>query len=127
MVQIRLLPQQQLAIGGRMHQRQSKPIDGRRERSVRTKQRLVKAFIRLFCDTRQYPTAEEVALVAGYSSRSLFEQFGTLRELELAAFDAMLTHCSQQVSAETLEFDLRDRSAIYVASRALLCEKWLPL
>jgi hypothetical protein len=78
-------------------------------------------------DTGQYPTVQEVALMARCSSRTLFSHFRTLRELEVAAIDFMLVHQVRQISATTLELDLKGRSAILVANRASQCEKWLQL
>ena len=127
MSEFRLLPAAAITHDGTMRQRHSQPVDGRRERSLRTKRRLIAAFIRLVRETRQYPTADEVALVAGCSSRSLFEQFGALRELEVASIDCMLMDHVHVFDQGILKLELEDRSAVFVAKRALLCEKWLPL
>ena len=105
----------------------SKRVDGRRKRGERTKHRLVQAYISLATEKRRSPTAEEVASDAGCSSRSVFDHFNTLGELELAVFDVMLAQHAWEPSADVLSFDREQRSARYMAKRATVCEKWLPL
>jgi AcrR family transcriptional regulator len=105
----------------------SKRMDGRRKRGERTARRLVEAYISLATEKRRSPTAEEVASEAGCSSRSVFERFNTLGELELAVFDVMLAQHAWEPDLDALKFDREGRSALYLAKRATVCEKWLPL
>jgi AraC-like DNA-binding protein len=103
------------------------PIDGRRKRGERTKARLIKAYISLVTERRRSPTAEEIASAAGCSSRSVFDRFSTLGGLELAVFDVMLSQQAWAPRATALKCDRGRRSALYLARRAAVCEKWLPL
>ncbi len=52
--------------------------DGRLERTVRTRKRLIEAYIGVASEKKRIPTTVEVATRAGVSQRSLFERFGSL-------------------------------------------------
>ena len=58
-------------------------IDGRRQRSERTRQTIVEAYLALLRDSPHIPTAAQIAERAGYSVRSLFERFPGLLTLSV--------------------------------------------
>lgn len=64
-------------------------IDGRRLRSERTRQLIIEAYLALIRENRStpMPTAQEIAVRAGYSVRSVFERFPDLHTLRVAAAD----------------------------------------
>ena len=66
-------------------------IDGRRLRSVRTKQLIIEAYLALLRENPQVPTAAQIAERAGYSVRSVFERFPDLHALRVAATDYAFT------------------------------------
>src|SRR5262245_22116828 len=68
-------------------QRKPAKVDGRRLRSERTRRLIVEAYMALVRETRQVPTAAQIAERAGYSVRSIFERFPDLQALRLAATD----------------------------------------
>ena len=66
-------------------------IDGRRLRSVRTKQLIIEAYLALATEkSPQVPTAAQIAERAGYSVRSVFERFPDIHSLQVAAVDYAL-------------------------------------
>lgn len=101
--------------------------DGRRLRSNRTRQAMAEAFLALVRERRQMPTAVEVAERAGYATRSVFERFGDLNELFVAAGDhamamGRVTNVPQNVNA-----DRATRIKTQIENRARICEEWMPL
>ena len=66
------------------------PVDGRRLRSERTRQRIVEAYLSLLGQDPQVPTAALIAERAGCSVRSIFERFSDLHALRVAATDKRL-------------------------------------
>jgi TetR/AcrR family transcriptional regulator of autoinduction and epiphytic fitness len=99
--------------------------DGRRRRSVRTRQALIDAYLDLVREKHGRPATTELAARAGCSTRSVFERFQSIHALELAALD----HLTQQLAAIPQELQLdADRQArigAYARMRALKCETWL--
>ncbi len=65
-------------------------MDGRRLRSVRTRQLIIEAYLALLRESPQIPTAASIAQTAGYSVRSVFERFPDLHALRVAATDDAL-------------------------------------
>jgi AraC-like DNA-binding protein len=59
--------------------------DGRLQRSERTRQALIEAYLDLLRENPRIPTAGEIAKRAGCSIRSVFERFSDLLTLSLAA------------------------------------------
>ena len=62
-------------------------IDGRRQRSLRTRQAIIEAYLGLLRENPQRPTGAQIAERAGCSIRSIFERFTDLDQLALAAID----------------------------------------
>lgn len=103
-------------------------IDGRRLRSERTKQLIIEAYLELLrTEPQQMPTANQIAARAGYSVRSIFERFADLRVLNLATADYALALGQAEAVARDLDGDRPTRIRSHVQTRALACEKWLPL
>jgi AcrR family transcriptional regulator len=102
-------------------------IDGRRLRSERTRQTLIEAFMRLLCRNPRMPTSSQIAHEAGCSARSVFERFSDLDSLSLAAADYAITQGTAEAVARNVDADRTTRIQSHVATRAHVCEKWLPL
>lgn len=103
------------------------PIDGRRRRSERTRQLIIEAFLLIVRETSQAPTAAQVADRAGYSVRSIFERFPDLGALRLAVTDRAITEARAEATPVDLSADRTTRLKERVATRARICDKWLPL
>jgi AcrR family transcriptional regulator len=101
--------------------------DGRRQRSERTRQHILEAYIALLRDSPRPPTANQIADRAGYSVRSLFERFPDLLTLSLAAADMAFTQANAQATIRNLNADRAARIHAQVETRAQTCEDWLPL
>jgi AcrR family transcriptional regulator len=102
-------------------------VDGRRQRSERTRQHLLEAYIALLRDNPRPPTAGQIADRAGYSVRSLFERFPDLLALSLAAADLAFAQAHAQATIRNLHTDRATRIRTQVETRAQTCEDWLPL
>lgn len=102
-------------------------IDGRRQRSERTRQHILEAYIALLRDNPRPPTASQIADRAGYSVRSLFERFPDLLALSLAAADLAFAQANAQATIRHLQADRATRIRSHVETRAQTCEDWLPL
>jgi AcrR family transcriptional regulator len=102
-------------------------IDGRRLRSVRTKQLIIEAYLALLRERPQIPTAAQIAERAGYSVRSVFERFPDLHALRVAATDYAFTQGTAQSVARDFDGDRQTRLRTHVRTRAWICEQWLPL
>jgi AcrR family transcriptional regulator len=103
-------------------------IDGRRLRSERTKQLIIEAYLALAdAFSPRVPTAAEIAEKAGYSVRSIFERFPDIRALQIASVDYAMAQVTALAPPSELEGDRQARLKSQVRSRALICEKWLPL
>jgi len=102
-------------------------IDGRRLRRVRTRQLFIEAYLELLRESPRVPTATQVAERAGYSVRSIFDHFGDLRTLILAAVAYADALASAEPMAPHVEGDRLSRVRSHVAARARTCERWFPL
>jgi AcrR family transcriptional regulator len=102
-------------------------IDGRRQRSERTKQTIVEAYLALLRDSRQIPTAAQIAERAGYSIRSIFERFPDLHALRVAATDHAFAVGNALAAPHDVDGDRPTRLRSQVETRAHTCERWLPL
>lgn len=105
----------------------SERVDGRRQRSVRTRQLIVEAYLALLRESPQIPTAAAIAERAGYSVRSIFERFPDLHALRVAATDDAMTRASSRVASLPARGDRDARLRIHVETRAQICQEWLPL
>lgn len=104
-----------------------RPVDGRRLRSARTKQRIIEAYLDLLRESPQVPTAAQIAERAGYSVRSVFERFADLLTLSLAAADHAFVQGMTQAVARHVDADRQTRLRSHVETRSEVCERWLPL
>jgi AcrR family transcriptional regulator len=102
-------------------------IDGRRQRSERTKQTIVEAYLALLRDRPQIPTAVQIAEKAGYSVRSIFERFPDLLALRIAATDHAFAVGNAAALPRDVDADRATRLRTQVETRAQTCEQWLPL
>src|SRR5215475_2884535 len=102
-------------------------VDGRRLRSKRTRQALIDAYLRLLRRNPTMPKAAQIAKEAGYSVRSVFERFTDLDELTLATADHAIAQGQAEAVARNVDADRATRIRSHVETRALACEKWLPL
>src|SRR5262245_49790169 len=102
-------------------------VDGRRLRSKRTRQAVIDAYLRLLRRNPTMPKAAQIAKEAGYSVRSVFERFTDLDELTLATADYAIVQGQAEAVARNVDADRATRVRSHVETRALACEKWLPL
>src|SRR6266851_4541510 len=100
--------------------------DGRRLRSELTRQAIIDAYLGLLRETRLIPTATQIAQRAGCSVRSVFERFADLMTLSFAAADHALAQAGAEAEARDVDGDRQTRVRSQVATRAALCERWLP-
>jgi AcrR family transcriptional regulator len=101
-------------------------IDGRRLRSERTRLAIIEAYLELLRRNPVMPTAAQLADEAGCSVRSIFERFPDLGALRLATADYAIAQ-GQAAVARDIDGDRPARIRSHVETRALACEKWLPL
>ena len=102
-------------------------IDGRRQRSERTRQYIIAAYLALLSERPKVPTAIEIAERAGYSVRSLFERFSDLLALSLAAADFAFAQANAEAIVRNVSADRPVRIRTQVETRGSTCERWLPL
>ena len=102
-------------------------MDGRRQRSERTRLAIILAYLELLRRNPVMPTAAQIADEAGYSTRSIFERFSDLDALSLATADYAITQGQAEAVARHADGDRPTRIKSHVETRALACEKWLPL
>ena len=105
----------------------SRRKDGRHQRSERTRQLLVEAYLGLLREGVLVPTAAEIAKRAGYSTRSVFERFADTPALSLAAFEYVSAQIAIRAAPQNVDGDRKTRILSYVEGRSLICEEWLPL
>ncbi|MFO1079281.1 MAG: hypothetical protein U1E23_01455 [Reyranellaceae bacterium] len=94
---------------------------------MRTRKALVDAYLAVLLETRRVPTTAEVAQRARCSMRTIFERFGTLANLGMAAFDAILEARAPTSAEAFLGADRASRIRFQVSVRANTCETFLPL
>lgn len=102
-------------------------VDGRRQRSERTRLNIIQAYLELLRRTGAMPTAAQIAAAAGYSTRSIFERFADLDALSLATADYAIVQGQAEAVARDVDGDRPTRIRSHVETRAFACEKWLPL
>ena len=102
-------------------------VDGRRQRSERTRLAIIRAYLELLRRNGVMPTAAQIADEAGYSTRSIFERFVDLDALSLATADYAIVEGQAEAVARHVDGDRPTRIRSHVETRALACEKWLPL
>jgi AcrR family transcriptional regulator len=102
-------------------------VDGRRLRSERTRVVIIEAYLELVSRKSVLPTTVQIAERAGCSARSIFERFSDLDALRLATADYAIAQGRAEAVASNVDGDRSTRIQSHVATRALACEKWLPL
>jgi AcrR family transcriptional regulator len=102
-------------------------VDGRRQRSERTRQLIIEAYLALLREDPHVPTSARIAERAGYSVRSVFERFPDLLALRIAATDHAFALANAQAQLSDLDTDRPTRIRSQVQTRAHTCETWLPL
>jgi AcrR family transcriptional regulator len=102
-------------------------IGGRRQRSERTRQVVIEAFINLLRRTPAMPKASQIAEEAGCSIRSIFECFTDLDGLVLAATDYAIVQTQGEAVAHNVGAYRTIRIHSQVEALTFVCEKWLPL
>jgi AcrR family transcriptional regulator len=102
-------------------------VDGRRQRSERTRLAIILAYLELLRRRPVMPTAAEIADEAGFSTRSIFERFSDLDALSLATADYAIAQGQAEAVARDIDGDRPTRIRSHVETRALACERWLPL
>ena len=102
-------------------------VDGRRQRSERTRQLIIDAYLALLREDPHVPTSARIAERAGYSVRSVFERFPDLLALRIAATDHAFALGNAQAPLRDLDGDRPTRIRSQVQTRAQTCETWLPL
>lgn len=75
-------------------------VDGRRERSVQSRRRIVAAGIRLIGSGVPTPTAEQIAEAAGVSLRTVFRHFETMDSLSLEVLNRFLDEVLPTLAAD---------------------------
>jgi len=101
--------------------------DGRRRRSERTRLAIIEAYLDLLRQKPGMPRAAQIAEQAGCSARSIFERFFDLSALSLAAADYAIAKGQAEAVARDVDGDRSTRIRSHVETRALACNKWLPL
>ena len=105
----------------------SAATDGRRQRSERTRQLIIEAYLALLRANPRIPTSNQIAERAGYSVRSVFERFPDLLSLRIAATDHAFALGTAQAMIRDVDADRATRIRSQVQTRAHTCESWLPL
>jgi len=106
---------------------EARKVDGRRLRSERTRLAIIEAYLELLRRNPRMPTATQLAAQAGCSVRSIFERFPDLDALSLATADYAIVQGQAESAARHVDGDRPTRIQSHVETRALACEKWLPL
>ncbi len=95
-------------------------VDGRRERTKRTRAAIVLALTELLDEGRIEPTAAEIAERAAVAVRSIAQHFATREDLLLAVADHHRERLAHEVVDPRASFD--DRLARFASVRAKLLE-----
>ena len=103
------------------------PIDGRTQRSLRTREAIVDATIALLEQGDLRPTAPRVADAASVSVRSIFQHFDDLETLHAAVAERLVERVSLLVVPIAPELPLEERLDRFVHQRALLLEAVSPI
>ena len=105
----------------------ARKIDGRHLRSERTRLAIIEAYLELLRRDSVAPTASHIATQADCSVRSIFLHFSDFDALRLAAADYAIAQDQAEAVARKVDGDRPTRIQSHVETRALACEKWLPL
>jgi len=88
---------------------------------------IIEAYLDLLRQNATMPTAAQIAKRARCSLRSVFERFSDLNALTLATADYAIATGQAEAVARHVDADRATRIRSHVETRALACEKWLPL
>lgn len=102
-------------------------VDGRHQRSARTRLAIIEAYLALLRKKPRIPTAEQVARQAKLSARAVFAHFADLQALGVAAFDHILSPGLSTPAGDKVNADRQSRIRFQVEVRARNSENWLPL
>ena len=102
----------------------NKRPDGRLERSKRTRQAFIDAFIELVRKTGTMPSAEALAALSDRSVRIVFDRFDTLDCLAAEAFQQIFSSHDLVLPTELLFQSFEVRLDWYANTRAETCEAW---
>ena len=105
----------------------ARKTDGRHLRSERTRLAIIEAYLEVLRRDSVTPTASHIADQAACSVRSIFGRFSDLDALRLAAADYAIAQGQAEAVARNVDGDRPTRIQSHVETRALACEKWLPL
>jgi AcrR family transcriptional regulator len=103
------------------------PIDGRVLRGERNRQAVVDAFLSLVQEGAVAPTAQAVAERAGVSARSVFHHFQDMESLLASAAEAHVRQFLPMMEPLASDGPFAARRDAFVAQRAKLAEKVLPV
>jgi AcrR family transcriptional regulator len=102
-------------------------VDGRHLRSLRTRQRIIDAYLELAAEmSPRIPTAAQIADRAGCSARSVFERFPDIHSLQVAVVNFAVTLIVPPPPPREGD-DRQTRIRAQVESRSRSCQTWLPL
>lgn len=102
-------------------------IDGRVERSRRTRQALIDAYLRLAGQFQRPPTVHELAAETGRSVRIIYDRFPSLEALTAASVQQLLAPDGHDVLHRVAGVDRQGRIAFHVATRLRQYEVWRPV
>lgn len=102
-------------------------VDGRVLRGERNRQAVVDAFLALVQEGAVAPTAQAVAERAGVSARSVFHHFQDMESLLASAAEAHVRQYMPMMAPLASDGPFAERRDAFVAQRARLAEKVLPV
>lgn len=101
-------------------------LDGRHARTLRTRQRLIKAYLGLLWSAKSTPTGADIAKRAGNSTRSLYDRFPNRAELNQAAATYVMAQEAKALFVPPGS-DRRSRMEHCIQSNLKAHERWWPL
>lgn len=105
----------------------SRSQDERIVRGQRIRQSLIQATLDLIQAGDAEPSSGSIAMIAGHSSRTLFQHFIRLSDLYSAAFELAASRAFSPDRKVDGAAPLASRVALLVSDRAQLFEEWLPI
>lgn len=105
----------------------SRSRDERIVRGQQIRQSLIQSTLDLIQAGDVEPTSGAIAMIAGHSSRTLFQHFLRLSDLYAAAFDLAVSRSFRLDRKVDNTAPLASRIALLVSDRAQLFEEWLPV
>lgn len=99
------------------------PIDGRHERTIRTRAAIVDAVIQLQEEGHARATAAQIAERAGTSIRSIFVHFTSQEALTVAVMDEIGKRLYRDLATRTPPGSLEQRVRTFLKSRSAILDK----